>query len=324
MVLMMMLALGIWTPATAQIEHYYAFNYYCPSTRVVFEFGEPKVLRAAGGMDTLDLKYFEYGGVFCGESLESLSDSSVTTSFVAQTGDVISYYTDLQFYFSNYTDTAYVEDTLHFTIQLINAGSGEVLDDIDTEGLLPFYGVDDILNALVNPDTTILEYYTIPSDYSGLNVALKVDVSHQGIDSLSAICREHFGAEPGKSITDVYDLAVLDSLTDVLINEDATMQKRAGLRNSQVELDFESITVSVAPNPASIQANIQVLRHGVPFRGKVELLLLNPAGKLVRRLSLNDRSTINIDTRGLSAGSYYIVPSVSGRFYLATVMHIVK
>lgn len=323
-VLMLAIVLGAWTSANAQVERYYAFNYYCPSTRVVFEFGEPKVLRAAGGVDTLELEYFKYGALLCGESLENLSDSSVTTSFTAQTGDVISYYTDLQFFFSNYFDTAYVVDTILFTIQLINAGTGAILHDIDTVGLYPFFGVDDIIHALVNPDSTILEYYTIPSDYTGQSVALKIDVSHYGVDSLSAICREHFGTKPANSITDVYEMAVIDSLTNVLIHEDTMMQKRAGLIRTQVELDFESITVGVVPNPVRDQATIKVLRHGAPFRGQVDLLVLSSAGKLVRTLRLEDRSAFSIDTRGLSAGSYYIVPSVSGRFYLATVMHIVR
>jgi hypothetical protein len=321
------MALTAYHATQAQVVRYYTFNYYYPTTRIAFVTGEYKVVHQSGTVDSLHLQYFDYHRTFCAESLQNLSDSSRTTAFAAQSGDQLSYFTDLALSFSNYDDSAMIADTIRFTLELIDSDSGETLEAIDTLGVYPITGKEELHEAFIDEDTTIIDQYIIPSQYEGRNLAVRIGVAFSGPDSTSAICREDISSDVLLSGKAIFSMQYLESLIDTLVAEgviDTSLSKRYNRILDSNMSKFTAIQFAVAPNPVGDRLTVHIGRRRDQQDTPVTAILVDARGRFISKWTLDNRKPETMDVSALPSGQYYLVPYADGMFYYGTSVTVLR
>jgi hypothetical protein len=330
--IVLMIAISLLAPffaANAQLARYYRFDYYYPTVRIAFIVGEFQVVHQGGGIDTLQLKNFDYWRTLCGSSLADLSDSSHTSSFQSQTGDILSFFTDLLFYFSTYNDGAEISDTISYTVQLVDDSSGTCLMVLDTVGVYPMPMLDSLDRAIINKDTTVLQTYIIPAEYTGLSLSLRIGISFSGPDSLAAICRSDRGSENGVLLSEqsIAEMQYLEMLIDTLIAEgtiDTSYAKKVDQPYDRSAREFNSLRLTVNPNVANEKIVVSIVEPGKNLHTKIIAFIFGVDGKVIEKWPLNNTSSLIVDVSRYSNGQYYIVPFVDGRIHAGTQFTVVR
>lgn len=305
--------------AQAQIEKYFGLFYYYPNTQIMYMLGEMRVVHVDQTVDTLSPQYIDCNNWNCRESLQNLSDSTITSAFEIQSGDIITFVKEIQLDFADQTGYVGIVDTIKFTTQLIEVGTGNVLLQLDTAGVYPTDSLTDMLQCFINRDTSVVTVRSIPSSLQGKCAYLRVDIAFSGPDSLDSVCRRDISMVNHLSHTLMSNRVLVDSIIQVLIAEgviDTTLTKSLSdwRRQSADEKMFESYSVSVRPNPSRGIVNLRVFSRDGQF-AECEIVIFDIAGKIMHRIGMDTQAELHLNLAHLQPGSYLAVPFVNGRMY---------
>ena len=329
-VLLFLLLVATPSRLDAQELQYYSFQYYYTYSFVESVHGEVRVLRDDGSQVSLSMLYHEWRETLCCDNATNLADSSLSESFVAAEGDIISWFSETSVHYN--TPERYVDigDTLRVIVQLVDADNRDLLLVLDTSGVRPAASFTQLASAFIRQDSNYIRSAPIPDSLAGRHVQLRFQPEFSGHDTLDRYCRVDLSSYVPRSLSvaEMYlaidefflslptDSLALDSLLQTL------MKGVAANRDGGEEHGVGTFILHVSPNPTKRHFSLHIDSREIGRGQPVTVFMFDTGGKEVRRIQSGNGERVQIDVTMLSSGAYYLLPVVGERVYKSTVVHV--
>lgn len=251
-----------------------------------------------------------------------LSDSSTTLPMVVSTNDTITFYRQLDWMHLpekyQQTDNYYAEDTLDFVVELREASSRNLLDVIDSVGILSqiptgsptIYG---------NHGLAAVVKYVVPSTYDGDSVYLRMKVRTRGPGNYYLM--RYDGAEPWPStiLQDSSMILYLEQYGDLLARPTVRQLTDA------VNHARDGVILSAIPNPTTGDVNISY--SAKQNQGAMSIAVFDAAGNRIFMPVMNPTGSASSGSASYhfeSSGTYFVALAQEGVIMRAVRVEVIR